>query len=91
LAKNFQKKKKNTPENPCFGSNICKQDGLEEKPTVGSLRTFIPKQHLLFMHSKACWWVACCRFVLVAGEEKGFAGHMLQICTYTYSHREQAQ
>jgi hypothetical protein len=35
--------------------------------------------------------MACCRFVLVAGEEKGFAGHMLEICTYTYSHREQAQ
>jgi len=43
------------------------------------------------MHSKACWWVACCRFVLVAGEEKGFAGHILQMCTYTYSHREQAK
>jgi hypothetical protein len=31
-------------------------------------------------------------FVLVAGEEKRVCWtHMLEICTYTYSHREQAQ
>jgi hypothetical protein len=24
---------------------ICKQNWVEEKPTLGSLRTFIPKQH----------------------------------------------